>query len=183
MERALGISIHTGWAACVAVGGSLRKPEILANEVVQVLTDPERFCFHAATEMQPAEAEKWIATLRSKAIGNASIALRALADLGLRVCGICAKEGEAGDLRGVLGSHPRIHAAEGFFYRDVFRAACPVPSRIIAPASLDVSRVGKLGAPPWGRDQKLAALAAWTALDLTPFESSERRHTRGRRLR
>jgi hypothetical protein len=37
MQRALGISIHTGWGACVVVGGSLREPEIVANEVIEVL--------------------------------------------------------------------------------------------------------------------------------------------------
>lgn len=56
MSRALGISVHTRRAACVGVGGTLRQPEIVANEIVQVLADPERFCFHAATERSPATA-------------------------------------------------------------------------------------------------------------------------------
>ena len=54
MPRALGISIHTGWAACVVAGGSLAKPEIFANEVIEILDDSERFCFHMAAEMQRA---------------------------------------------------------------------------------------------------------------------------------
>jgi len=58
----------------------------------------------------------------------------------------------------------RIHSAEGFFYRDVFRDACPVSCRIVPAASLNIAAVGKLAAKPWGRDQKLAALAAWHAL-------------------
>ena len=67
MEHALGISVHTGWAACVVVGGSLRKPEIVANEIIEMLGDAERFCFHMAAEMKPAEAESWIARKREKA--------------------------------------------------------------------------------------------------------------------
>jgi hypothetical protein len=43
MNRALVVSVHTGWAACVVVGGTLRQPEIVANEIVQLLPDPERF--------------------------------------------------------------------------------------------------------------------------------------------
>jgi hypothetical protein len=39
-----------------------------------------------------------------------------------------------------------------------------VPVTIVPPASLDISRVGKLAGPPWGKDQKLAALAAWSLL-------------------
>ena len=80
------------------------------------------------------------------------------------VCAIVAKEGRPGNLAAVLASHPHIHTAEGYFYRDVFREACTVPVNIVPPSSLDVSKVGKLAAPPWGRDQKLAALAAWSAL-------------------
>jgi len=36
---------------------------------------------------------------------------------------------------------------------------------VVSPRSLDVGTVGKLAPPPWGRDQKLAALAAWRALE------------------
>jgi hypothetical protein len=164
MQRALGISIHTGWGACVVVGGSLREPGVVANEVIEVLADPERFCFHAAAEMEFPDAARWIEHTRGRALQNAKRALGPLIAQGARVCAIVAKEGDAGDLRQVLASHTRMHAAEGYFYRDVFRDACSVPVRIVSPASLDVSRVGKRSAPPWGRDQKLAALAAWTVL-------------------
>ena len=75
MSRALGISVHTGWAACVVVGGSLSKPEIVANQRVEVLGDAERFCFHMAAEMKRAEVEKWLAGLRKKALANAKRAL------------------------------------------------------------------------------------------------------------
>ncbi|HMJ14299.1 MAG TPA: hypothetical protein VK524_22945, partial [Polyangiaceae bacterium] len=60
MKRAMGISIHTGWGACVVVAGSRAKPQIVANEVVRVLDDAERFCFHMAAEMKLAAAERWI---------------------------------------------------------------------------------------------------------------------------
>ena len=163
MRRAIGISVHTGWGACVVVEGSLSQPVIVANEVVEVLGNSERFCFHAAAQMKPAAAEEWIGRMRERALGNAR---RALAPLiaEVSVCAIVAREGRAGDLAAVLASHPRIHTAEGYFYRDVFREACKVPVRILPPSSHDVSKVGKLAAPPWGRDQKLAALAAFSVL-------------------
>jgi hypothetical protein len=165
MRRALGISVHTGWGACVVVGGSLRKPEILANEVIEILGDAERFCFHRAAEMKRSAAEQWLARVREQAIANARRALAPLVAQQVSLCAIVAKSHDAGDLDEALASHPRLHTAEGCFYRDVLRDACAVPVQIVAPASLDASRVPKLAAPPWGRDQKLAALAAWTVLE------------------
>jgi hypothetical protein len=162
VPRAIGISVHTGWAACVVVDGSPAKPEIVASEVVHVLDDSERFCFHMAAEMKLAQAEKWIARLRKKAVGNARRALAPLLAQRVRACAIVAKPGDAGELAKVLASHPRLHTAEGCFYRDAFRDACSVPVHLVPPDSLDVSGIGKLAAPPWGKDQKLAALAAWT---------------------
>jgi hypothetical protein len=167
MHRALGISIHTGWGACVVVGGSLLKPEIIANEVMEILDDSERFCFHVAADMKRAAAEKWIARMREKAVANAARALSHLVSHRVGVCAVLAKQGDTGDLGAVLASHPRIHAAEGFFYRDVLRDACPVPTLIVSPSSFDPSKVGKFAAAPWGRDQKLAALAAWSVIENT----------------
>jgi len=163
MRRALGISVHTGWGACVVVGGSFPQPEVVAKEVVEILGNSERFCFHAAAEMKPNAAEEWIERVRERALVNARRGLSPLM-AKVSVCAIVAKEGRQRNLANVLTSHTHIHTAEGCFYRDVFREACTVPVNIVPPSSLDVSKVGKLSAPPWGRDQKLAALAAWLAL-------------------
>jgi hypothetical protein len=149
----------------VVVGGSLAKPEIVANEVIDILGDSERFCFHMAEKMERADAEKWIATARKKALANARRALAPLVTSDVALCAIVAKAGEPESLDVVLASHPRIHTAEGRFYRDVLRDACSVPVHLVAPSSLDVSKVGKLAGPPWGRDQKLAALAAWSVME------------------
>ena len=160
-RRALGISVHTGWGACVVVGGSPQRPEVIANQVVEILGDAERFCFHRAAEMDRGQAAKWIERTRKAAVENSKKALSHLLAKDVELCAIVAKPGEVGPLESVLASHPRIHTAEGCFYRDVFRDACGVPVRIIPPASLDVSAIGRITGPPWGRDQKLAALAAW----------------------
>lgn len=161
MQRALGISVHTGWAACVVVAGSPAQPEILANKVIEILGDSERFCFHLAADMKRRAAAEWIARARKKAIANARRALVPLVAQDVSVCAIAVKDGDAGALDQVLASHPRIHLAEGCFYRDVLREACALPVRFVAPSLLDPSKVAKLAPPPWGRDQKLAALAAW----------------------
>jgi hypothetical protein len=165
MQCAIGISVHTGWGACVVVGGSLRQPEIVGNEVIKLLGDEERFCFHRAAEMQPAAAEEWLARVRAKALAQARAALATFMARRVHFCAIVAKEGTLGNLQAALATHMRIHSAEGFFYRDIFRDACsPVPCRVVPAASLNVTAVGKLTAKPWGRDQKLAALAAWQVM-------------------
>jgi hypothetical protein len=164
MKHALGISVHTGWGACVVAGGSAAKPVIVANERIDILGDAERFCYHMAAEMKRADAAKWIARLRRKALAAARRALAPLLERDVAGCAIVAKGNDPGDLDRVLASHPLLHMAEGCFYRDVLREACTVPVRIVPPASLDISGIGKIAPPPWGRDQKLAALAAWTML-------------------
>src|SRR5262245_54798528 len=160
MQQAIGISVHTGWGACVVVGGSLQKPEIVAREEIEILGDAERFCFHMAAEMPRAEAATWIAHVRGKALGNARRALAPLLTKDVVACAIGAKAGEPGELDAILASHSRIHSAEGCLYRDVLRDACPIRVHIVPPSALDVTRVGKIAGPPWGKDQKLAALAA-----------------------
>jgi len=164
MPRALGISVHTGWGACVVVGGSLRNPQIIANGRIEMLRDPQRFCFHRAAEMPVAERAPWIASVRRQAVANAREALGPFLAHDVIRCAIVARSGHAPDTESALQSHARIHTAEGFFYRDVLSEVCPVPAVIVPPASLDASRVGKLATAPWGKDQKLAALAGWSVL-------------------
>ena len=161
--RALGISVHTGWGACVVVTGSLAKPVIVTNERVQILGDDERFCFHMAADMKRPEAEAFLARIRKKALVNARQALAPLV-AGAKACAIVAKTGDPGALDEILAAHPRIHTAEGCLYRDVFSAASGIPVTIVPPATLDDALVGKLAPPPWGKDQRLAALAAWSVI-------------------
>jgi hypothetical protein len=160
---ALGISIHTGWGACVVVAGTPAKPEVLVNERIRILGDDERFCFHMAAEMKREAVAPWLARIRRKALANARRELAPLAARA-RACALVAKLGDSGPLDEVLAAHPRIHTAEGCFYRDVLAQACPIPVTIVPPAKLDPSSVGKIAPPPWGRDQRLAALAAWSVI-------------------
>jgi len=167
MRRAIGISVHTGWGACVVIDttdSAHGSPTVIANQVIEILPDPERFCFHAAAQMSSSAAAKSIAQARKRALSNASRALAPLCAHGVTVCAIVAREGAPGKLGEVLASHPRIHTAEGYFYRDVLAEACRIPVRIIPISELDPSSLGKLAGPPWGRDQKLATLAACRVL-------------------
>src|SRR4051794_23060353 len=139
MTRALGISVHTGWAACVIAGGTLAHPIIEARERIELLGQNERFVFHCAAEMKRAAVEKWIEETRKTALANARAALRRLITNDVVACAIVAKTGKPGNLDAILASHPRLHMAEGFLYRDVLAEASTVPVRIVSPSGLDLT--------------------------------------------
>jgi hypothetical protein len=63
-------------------------------------------------------------------------------------------------LEDILANHAHIHQAEGFFYRDIFIEACSAPCQVIPASLLDPALAPSSALQPWGRDQKLAALAA-----------------------
>lgn len=152
----------------MVVGGSLEKPQILANSVIELLKETERFCYHRAAQMEAPAARQWLTQVRAKALVQARSELAPLMDRYVRACAIVAREGPLPDPEAAFATHMRIHSAEGLFYRDVFREACRIPCQIVPPTSLDVTSVGRFDLKPWGRDQKLAALAAWAAMSAGP---------------
>jgi hypothetical protein len=188
MTRAIGISVHTGWGAVVVVDGTARKPVVVANEIIHVLGDDERFCFHMAAEMKRSDVDAFLARVQKKARDNAKAALAALAHRVGDVGGaaVVAKDGDAGDLDHILAAHPRLHTAEGALYRDAFLDACQalgVVTALCVPRYLDHAdpRVQKLAAAPWGKDQRLATMAALTVQRrATAPASATKKKTRAR---
>lgn len=164
MRTAIGLTVHTGWGMAVIAGGTPAHPHILRQARIEVLGDPDRFCYHRAAEMPRAKIERWLDGLKRTAIQNAMLSFRSVLGADVIAAGIVATNREPVTLDAALASHPLWHIAEACFYRDVFRAALPVPTQLVPPSSLDPKSVGKLAPPPWGRDQKLATLAAWAAL-------------------
>ena len=167
LECAIGITVHTGWGACVVVSGSPRNPQIIGNRVIDLLDGAERFCYHRAAEMKAASVPEWLEQKcrrehwpRREAGSRASTPSNSCASAPSS-----RKTGSYPDPNTALATHMRIHLAEGLFYRDVFRDACQILSVASRrPASLDITAVGKIDTKPWSRDQKLAALAAWQAM-------------------
>jgi hypothetical protein len=184
------LSVHTGWAACCVVSGDVRAPEILAREVVEMLDDRERFVFHLAAGMKPADAARSVTRAREDAVRAAKSALDGLAGRmraqgrSIVRCAIVARQGAMPPLEELVKAHPRIHTAEGVFFRDVLRDAAEshrVATQVFPPKELEalatklmtipsaqlaklLARLGKDLGPPWGKDEKMASLAAWTAL-------------------
>jgi hypothetical protein len=177
---ALGLSIHTGWASCVLAAGSAKTPRILAREIVEVLSDADRFVYHVAESLSLARGEQSVKKARQEAESRASAHVARLRDQlegsehRLVGCAIVAKKHPMpGSLADIVAAHPRIHTAEGAFYRDVFTLACQrnrLKSVVVSPNDALLASQGAL-APlvkkvgrPWSRDERLAALAAWSIL-------------------
>jgi hypothetical protein len=194
VRLALGLSVHTGWAACVAAGGSLEAPLIAARIEIQLLDDQERFVFHRAAEASAGAAAKLVARARADAAANAAAALGRLtydlrqAGHELTRCAVVANLGAPpGSIAEIVAAHPRIHTAEGLFYRDVLcdaARATGMQVEVLSPKGLEqtaagamhvaaarlgelLARAGRAIGPPWSKDQKASALAAWIALTRT----------------
>lgn len=185
---ALGFRAHTGWAAAVVV-----TPDGEVVERRRIVYEPAatRFIYHHAAELACDDAATLIDAARALATDKAGEEIQNLLHvLGGKRIQVSAAGVPGGNTRlpeklsEILAAHSRIHAAEGAFYRDVLADACArigvrvsrVPTRDlwqVATASFGNSEeklrehlaaLGKKLGPPWSEDQKLAALAAFTAL-------------------
>jgi beta-phosphoglucomutase-like phosphatase (HAD superfamily) len=132
---ALGFSVHTGWAALVAVSRSASGPTVLDRRRVDLLPIPPRpgqdtypYVFHAARELSLEEAERFVRKAEAEARATAQEALRAMVEtLGtashrvVMSAIITAREGPRRSLEEILQSHTLVHAAEGAMFRAAIR--------------------------------------------------------------
>ena len=170
MTLTLGLTVHTGWAAAAVAGGDWEKPVVVLRERVELLGAKERFVFHKAAEMEIGEASSWVGHARIAAMVRTSAVLKQLAaTYAVNACAVVAKRAVMLPLEEVVAAHPRIHTAEGCFYRDVLVEAAEASGmhvRVVAPKELDAKddrlvKVGKVVGKPWSVDWKLAVMGAW----------------------
>jgi hypothetical protein len=188
----LGFRPHTYWTAVVAVAGEADAPQVIERRRIVFASGDERSVFHQAAEAPPAQAASLIAKARAATQANAGREIATLiADLKgagvlVRVAATAAASTKVPEkLEDILGSHARIHAAEGNFYRDVVAQGCSavgldvrrLVERELPALTSDLlgikapmlnARLKEMGAalgPPWGEDYKLATQAAWLCLD------------------
>jgi hypothetical protein len=190
-DAAIGFRAHTGWAAVVVVGGSAAEPRVLDRRRIELTdeTDLENIqAYHAAAEQPFAKAEWMIdaalAATNTKARASVAALVESIAVPVGRAGLVAGNTRLPGSLEKVLASHALIHAAEGEMFRAAIIAACktcklPITGFAgnalsdharqtlgLAPSKLR-DRLAALGrglGPPWGQDQKEAALVAWMAL-------------------
>jgi hypothetical protein len=194
MKRAaIGVRMHSGWGAFVAVSNHSGIVEVIARQRVSVTPGAARGGnqpYHFAKSLQFPEAEKFLEESFVAAKGLALAAVRNLAgELSdqYRLVGAAVLRASGRPLpplAKILASHALIHAAEGEFFREVFSQACEslgLPVTGLRERDLDecvqtsfgkeaarmrqqISTVGRSLGPPWTQDQKMSALAALVVL-------------------
>ncbi len=191
MRVAIGLKARTGRAILVPVGGDPR--ELAFVERVEFRTLPEgAFApYHAAAELQPADAQKSverdIAIAHELAEDAIRDAAKRLAIAGHDITGVGVLLGPGmprWTTAQIVAVHIRMHQAEGELFRNVLVAgakACGLKLTTLheksaldeAAQALGSSRarldamlaaLGKQARAPWAKDQKEAAAAALAAL-------------------
>jgi hypothetical protein len=182
---ALGFRVHSGWAAMVAVSGSLSRPVVLDRQRIRIAEAPQPGPvqpYHIARDLGVERGRAFLDECRKASIALASASLEAAIKRagGDRVhcCAVLIGSGRPSPtLEATLASHAAIHTAEGEFFRDILVQAaesCGLSVHRIKEkelfdlisqprANLErmLSELGKAIGPPWQQDQKFAALAAW----------------------
>lgn len=198
LPAAIGIRMHSGWGALVAVSNAAGKVEVIERRRLVVTTPGTAGAnqpYHFAENLELAKAERFLA---DRFRSSQELAVAALADLiaGLhnrryRAIGsavLLASGRPLPALEKILASHALIHTAEGEFFREVFSKASearalPVTKirerdlsqrlreslgKTALQAQQQIAAAGRILGPPWTTDQKTAALAALILLADSP---------------
>src|SRR5277367_4508551 len=137
MKRAaIGVRMHSGWGALVAVCLDAGKVQIIERrriEVIDAATPGAKQPYHFAKDLDLPRAEKFIGKCFADSQQLAANAIRdLLAELSrrkYRVKGaavVLASGRPLPPLAKILAAHPLLHTAEGQFFREVFAKACDI---------------------------------------------------------
>jgi hypothetical protein len=192
MNVAFGMKAHSGWAALVVVG--IRDGEFAIVDRRRIELVEEEWAkqpYHAAEEMKGAEARdlvgRGIDAAQRIAVREMRAAVKRERERKNEVIACAVLTGNPmpdWSVEEILSVHFRMHKAEGVLFRDALARAAEtcglklfaIPEKQLMEhaetvlgiaSSVLVSKIGAIGkvlGPPWGRDQKDAALAAMVAL-------------------
>jgi hypothetical protein len=192
MKVAYGLKAHSGWAALVVLGKSDGELIVVDRRRVD-LVDEEwaRQPYHAAEELEAGEARKLVKRGIDAAHRISTQEMRAALKLErsrkneVAACAVLVGNPmPEWSVEQILAVHFRMHQAEGVLFRDALIKAAQkcslnvveLPEKTMlahaektlrtsaANLSKSIAAIGKQAGPPWGKDQKDAALAAMVAL-------------------
>ena len=192
MKVAYGLKAHSGWAALAVLGKSGGEFVVVERRRVE-LVDEEwvRQPYHAAEELETGEARKLVKRGIDAAHRIATREMRAALQRErsrrneVAACAVLVGNPmPEWSVEQILAVHFRMHQAEGVLFRDALINAAKkcslnvieLPEKTImahaeqalrtsaADLSKQITALGKQAGPPWGKDQKDAALAAMVAL-------------------
>lgn len=192
MKVAFGMKAHSGWAALVVVSTRDGDFEVVDRRRIELVEDEwAKQPYHAAEDMEAGAArdvvERGIEAAQRIAVREMRAAVRREQERKNEVTACAVLVGNPmpdWSIEEILAVHFRMHKAEGVLFRDALARAAracglrllPVPEKQLdehAERALatsvnslrkTVALLGKSVGPPWGKDQKDAALAAMIAL-------------------
>jgi hypothetical protein len=203
MKVALGFKSHSGWAALVALGKLDGQLELVRRARIPLVEENELWAkqpYHAAEGLDSKEArlivKRGVDAATCTAKREVRKAVKELTNEGHQVksCGLLVgSEMPDWSVDEILAVHFRMHKAEGVLFRDVIEKAAAdtqlkcvtIPEKTLleyAQKALNttasnlvqtLTALGKSAGPPWGKDQRDAALAAMIALDGRPVKDRE----------
>jgi hypothetical protein len=186
----IGLKAHSGWAALVALGFGKEGARIVDRRRIDLFEPGGEWLkapYHAAEELEPSEARRLVERGVKAAHRQAARAMREAAqrirELGHAPVACAVLTGApmpSWTTAEILAVHFRMHKAEGALWRDVLAEGAAlaglqvvsvpekelprIASRVLGePWPAIVAQVESYRAqvgPPWGRDQKDAAVAA-----------------------
>jgi hypothetical protein len=196
VKVAFGWKAHSGWAALVVLGARDGEIAVVDRRRIELVEEEwAKQPYHAAEELETKPArdlvERGVEAARRIAVREMRAAVRREKERKNDVTACAVLVGDPmpdWTTDEILAVHFRMHKAEGVLFRDVLLRAAkacglrgvPVPEKSLtkdtekalgSPASRlarKVTELGKSVGPPWGKDQKDAALAAMMALRKAP---------------
>jgi hypothetical protein len=180
------LKTHSGWAVLVAIGKDRGQTfHLIERRRVELVDEAwAKQPYHAAEGLRIEEARdvvrRGIDAARAIAVREIKAAMQRLKDAGYATvsCGIITGNPMPVDwtVDDILAVHFRMHKAEGVLFQDVLLSAARACSlkavsvnekRLFEEAGRTqmelLAQIGRNAGPPWGQDQRSAALAAMTA--------------------
>jgi len=192
MKVVFGLKAHSGWAALVVLGAQKDDLVVVDRRRIELVEDQwARQPYHAAEGLKSEVArdlvKRGINAAHKIAVREIRAALKRETDRKNEVKACVVLVGSPmpdWSIDEILAVHFRMHKAEGVLFRDALVHAAKeckiktieIPEKDLlshaehelkTPAnqlSAQISALGKAAGPPWGKDQKEAALAALIAL-------------------
>lgn len=187
MNVALGLKSHSGWAAAIIIEMSGGHFNVVDRRRIELVEEGQEWAmqpYHTAEKRSAEEARRLVRNGLDSADRMAARRIKETADRcrdrGQNIigCGVLIPQPMPDwTIDEILAVHIRMHKAEGVLFPAALCAAAKAqhlkvskfPEKHIAELATDILgplcvdeifQFGRSIGPPWGKDQKLAALAA-----------------------
>jgi len=192
---AFGLKAHSGWAALVVLARHDGGTRVLERSRLNLADENwAKQPYHAAENLERAAGiglvKRGVHAAKHGALREVRAAVRRTLESGFRpmACGVLVGDPMPNwSVAEILAVHFRMHKAEGVLFRQVLTDAAKscglglvqIPEKrllefaaeeletSVGALASEIAALGKQVGPPWGKDQKEAALAALIALGRT----------------